>query len=75
MLLKEVFCSSLKNDIKGEKEFLSLFITIARGNATRVPPKKAWRNPWRGYCRLKYKTRNGSTSTITLANKNVGKSM
>jgi len=34
------FCSSLKNDNKGERDSLTLLITAARRNATMVPPKK-----------------------------------
>jgi len=40
MLLNEGFCLILKNDINGEKAFLSLLIKAARINARRAPPKK-----------------------------------
>jgi hypothetical protein len=40
MLLNDDFCSSLKNDNKGENDSLTLLITAMRKRATRVPPKK-----------------------------------
>jgi len=38
-LLREGSCSSLKNDIKGEKTGLILIIAAERSNAAIVPPK------------------------------------
>jgi hypothetical protein len=40
MLLNKGFCLILKNDINGEKAFLSLLIKAARINARRAPPRK-----------------------------------
>jgi len=45
MLLKDAFFSSLKDESKGEKYFLILIITADRRKATRVPPRKVWKNP------------------------------
>lgn len=40
-LLNDSFCSSLKNDIKGERTFLIFLITAASRNARRVPQRKS----------------------------------
>jgi hypothetical protein len=40
IFLNDDFCSSLKNDNKGERDSLTLPITAARRNAMMVPPKK-----------------------------------
>jgi hypothetical protein len=45
MLVMDHFCSSLKNDIACEKNFLNLNITTARTKVTIEPPKKEWRKP------------------------------
>lgn len=40
MFLNEGACLILKNDINGEKAFLSLLIKAARRNARMAPPRK-----------------------------------
>ncbi len=45
MLVIDHFCSSLKNDVTGEKSFLNLNMMTVRTKATIEPPMKEWRKP------------------------------
>jgi len=57
-----------------EIDGLSFDMARARTKATIDPPRNEWKKPWSGYLRPRSITRRGSKSTITLANKKVGKS-
>ena len=45
MVVKDHFCSNLKTDIAGAKNFLALIMTTVRTKATIEPPKNVWRKP------------------------------